>query len=369
MVRRLAICIIATFLCGYANAAPRYSISALDVLPSGVESRAFGLSDQGQIAGDSRLDHSGHIGRSRAVVWDIHGIPSELWTDPLVGGSAIGVNNSGVVVGRYGSESGIPLPGPGVPFGRGFVWDSTNGRRDIGLEPVGNTQAVAVNDSGQVVGTSEVLTNIGGSEFFAPRAFFWAETNGIQDIGTLGGNFSFANDINENGQVIGYSETQDGFERAFVWDQSLGIRELPTTSGSSVRATAINDSGVVVGGEFGFGGFLWDANNGIRNIPIGGYDINNLGQVVGGPTGDVAIWDQLNGVRRLVDLIPANSGWQLEIAFSINDAGDIVGYGQLNGQTRGFLLTIVPEPQTTILLIVLIFLVGSTVRIGRICPR
>jgi probable HAF family extracellular repeat protein len=120
-----------------------------------------------------------------------------LWIDPLIGGSALDINNHGIVVGRYGSGSGIPLPGPGVPFGRGFVWDSTNGRRDLGLEPVGNTQAVAINNLGQVVGTSEVLTTVelegNQVQLFIPRAFLWDETNGIQDIGTLGGMFSFGN--------------------------------------------------------------------------------------------------------------------------------------------------------------------------------
>jgi probable HAF family extracellular repeat protein len=335
--------------------AVQYTIQALDVLPGGGDSRAFGLNDQIQVVGDSRLDRSGHIGQSRPVVWDASGgaseftIPVELWNDPFVGGSAADINNHGVVVGRYGSGTGIPLPGPGVPFGRGFVWDSTNGRRDIGLEPVGNTQAVAINDAGQVVGTSEVLVIIGGSNFFAPRAFIWDESNGIQEIGTLGGSFSFANDVNESGQVIGYSETQDGFERAFIWDKVNEMQELPTIAGSGTRATAINDLGLVVGGEFGFGGFLWDATNGIRTIPIGGYDINNHGQVVGGPVGDVAIWDQTNGVQRLVNLIPANSGWEFEIAFSINDDGNIVGFGRLNGQTRGFLMTPIPEPPTLLL--------------------
>jgi probable HAF family extracellular repeat protein len=44
-------------------------------------------------------------------------------------------------------------------------------------------------------------------------------------------------------------------------------------------------------------------------------------------------------MQDLNKLIPAHSGWVLETAYSINDAGQIVGYGTLNKQQRAFLLT------------------------------
>lgn len=370
----LCLVVIAAILMGSgpAEAAPRYNITALDKLPGTLDSLAFGLNDVGQVVGDSRFDRSGHIGQSRPVTWDASSgpsdfiIPVELWADSQVGGSAADINNHGVVVGRYGSGAGILLPTPRVPCGRGFVWDSVNGRRDLGLEPLGNSQAVAINDAGQVVGTSEVLTTVDiegePQNLFIPRAFIWDGTIGIRDLGDLGGFGAFANDINSLGQVVGYADNAAGGERAFIWDSVNGIQELPTLSGASSRATAINDAGLVVGGEFGFGGFLWDATNGIRTIPIGGNDINNFGQVVGGPVGDVAIWDEMNGVQRLIELIPNNTGWQLETALAINDAGEIVGFGQLNGEVRGFLLTPVPEPSSVILAILTLLTAVSCYR-------
>jgi probable HAF family extracellular repeat protein len=54
----------------------------------------------------------------------------------------------------------------------------------------------------------------------------------------------------------------------------------------------------------------------------------------------------------LNDFLPPDSGWTLIGASAINDQGQIVGYGQHNGQTRAFLLTpgqvvpAVPEPGT-----------------------
>ena len=38
-------------------------------------------------------------------------------------------------------------------------------------------------------------------------------------------------------------------------------------------------------------------------------------------------------------MIAANSGWILTKALAINNAGQIVGVGQFNGQTRAFLLS------------------------------
>lgn len=49
----------------------------------------------------------------------------------------------------------------------------------------------------------------------------------------------------------------------------------------------------------------------------------------------------------LKDLLPANSGWTLDSAIDINDAGQIVGYGEYQARRRAFLLTpeaTVPEP-------------------------
>ena len=39
----------------------------------------------------------------------------------------------------------------------------------------------------------------------------------MQDLGTLGGNYSHAYGINDNGQVVGGSETKDGITHAFLY--------------------------------------------------------------------------------------------------------------------------------------------------------
>jgi probable HAF family extracellular repeat protein len=344
------------------HAAPPYNIVALDVLPGGLDSSAFGLNDQGQAVGDSRLDRSGNVGQSRPVLWNDAGQPVELWTEPFLGGSAADINNSGLIVGRYDSGSGIPLPTPGVLPGRAFVWNADAGRRDLGLQPFGNSMAVAVNDRGQVAGTSEVFETviIDGQptlELVGIRPFIWDAANGIRDLGTLGG-AAFAEDINALGQVVGRSENESGRTRAFVWDEIQGMRELPTL-GQSSQASSINDQGEVLGFDFGIGPVIWDLRTGARREAEAGLHLNNRGQILGGSS----IWDETHGRQMLSDLIRPDSGWELRIATAINEFGQIIGAGTFRGERRGFLMTPVPEP-SSLSLLVLSFL-ASVGYIGR----
>jgi probable HAF family extracellular repeat protein len=341
---RFASCIIVAAMCGLAHAAPRYHITELDVLPGGLDSHAFGLNERGQVVGDSRLDRLGHIGRSRPVVWDSSGRPTELWSETLIGGSAADINNHGMIVGRYGSGSGIPQPTPGVPGGRAFVWSEETGRRDLGIQPFGNSMAAAINDSGQVVGTAEVFKTVvvDGEETLELQIhpFLWDAENGIRDLGTLGGTEAFAEDINALGQVVGRSTNEAGFTRAFIWDEVNGMRLLPSLANGGTRAAAINDFGIVLGSENGVGGVMWDLRSGsVFDVP-GGLDLNNLGQAVGGPF----LVEESFEVRMLSELIPPDSGWEINNAWAINDAGQIVGSGMFHEERRAFSMMLVPEP-------------------------
>jgi probable HAF family extracellular repeat protein len=78
------------------------------------------------------------------------------------------------------------------------------------------------------------------------------------------------------------------------------------------------------------------------------WGINDSGQVVGfstiTSTGETHAFLYLDGeMHDLNDLIPADSGWELDDAYAINNSGQIVGSGRLNGEARAFLAT----PATT----------------------
>ena len=83
----------------------------------------------------------------------------------------------------------------------------------------------------------------------------------MHDLGTLGGTFSEGVAINDSGQVTGSSVTADGEFHAFLWDGTR-MQDLGTLGGTHSDGTAINASGQVTGtpstADGALHAFLWD---------------------------------------------------------------------------------------------------------------
>ena len=59
------------------------------------------------------------------------------------------------------------------------------------------------------------------------HAFIWSQKDGIQDLGTLGGNFSAATGMSADGSiVVGYSEDVDNIMQAFIWEKGKGMTSI-----------------------------------------------------------------------------------------------------------------------------------------------
>ncbi len=206
----------------------RGQVIPLPLLPGGSYSQAFAINDWGLIAGAADDGVSTH-----ATVW-LSGRPIALEGLALPtgdsGGWATDVNNLGQVVG-YAYVDG--------PHTRAVLW---NGGRaiDLGTLPGDNhSQALAINDRGQIVGVS---ANIEAS---TERAFLW-ERGVMRDLGLPPGEtFARAEDINIFGVAAGVSGTTRPQAALFARGQIAHLPALPNQVSSI--ANDMNNLGDVVG--------------------------------------------------------------------------------------------------------------------------
>jgi probable HAF family extracellular repeat protein len=206
---------------------------------------------------------------------------------------------------------------------------------------------------------------------FYPHAFLYDANVAdpkMQDLGTLGGNFSAAyGGINDANKVVGRASTGgDTANHAFLYDANAAdpkMQDLGTLGGSNSLAWGINEANKVVGDSYTSGdsathAFLYDANTADPKMQdlgtLGGsvssaQDINEANKVVGtsSTSGDWPYHAFLSSdgvMRDLNSLISANSGWELFEAKAINDNDYIVGTGVKDGQQHAVLLTPDPTP-------------------------
>lgn len=226
---------------------------------------------------------------------------------------------------------------------------------DIQALPGGSSSAYAINALGQIVGFSY---SAGGEE----HGFLWTPNapNGTSgsaiDVGTLGGDYSEAHGVNVHGEVAGYAYLPNGAFHAFRYSGGV-MTDLGTLGGSFSKAEAINDAGLVVGTAYLADGsthaVLWQGTTprDLGHLSGGTYAtalaIDSSGARIVGeatvPGGQFLVYHAFlysNGsMHDLNDALPPSSGWVLEAAASVNDFGEIVGSGTLNGAPAGFLLT------------------------------
>jgi probable HAF family extracellular repeat protein len=296
---------------------------------------ANGINDIGQVVGSSRkylspVDHADH-----AFLWE-DGDMIDLTPDEISSYASIAnsINNKGQVVGVYPSTSG-PIPDGHTRGYHAFFWDETTGIEDLGTLGGVASYGLDINNHGQVVGT--IL-----SAQTTSHAFRWDNISGMQVLEGLG-NASTAEAINNVGQVVGWYTDAGNLYFPYIWDETTGMRPIAAVQG---RGFDINDSGQVVGmtTDNPIRAFTWNMIDGMQYLETPdltqsiAFAINEVGQIVGSFGNEAVIWE--HGLMLVLDeLIPPNSGWKLESAHDINEVGQIVGSGQKDGKLHGFLLT------------------------------
>lgn len=339
--------------------AQMYTVTDLGTF-GGAISSAAGINDAGQVVGwaETPMHHDLRAFRTSANS-SINPIADELGslggyrTDPAA------INNSGQVVGMSFRDTG------GAHAYRTAANSPINPTTDdLGPNPLDSSFSFAkgINASGQVVGGFSTLEN-------ANIRAFRTTANGLidparDDLGTLGGGYTYASAINDSGVAVGGSTISDGYNspgHAFRTGPNRAIDpatdDLGTLGGNFSSASGINalgqvagDSTLIAGDDVPSHAFRTAANRPINPLTddlgtLGGTwssarAIDSYGQVIGMSTtlGDAFPEHSFlfsNGTMYDVNtLTSAASGCQIVEVVGINNAGQIAGNGICAGTTR-----------------------------------
>ncbi|UCF37607.1 MAG: hypothetical protein JSU96_01695 [Acidobacteriota bacterium] len=208
---------------------------------------------------------------------------------------------------------------------------------DLGLSSSGTrSEAVDVNDAGEIVGYATYASG---------RSVFYRDGDGqIEHDIRLYGEASPLG-INNLGDVIGWSRTEDFAYHTFRWNDGV-IIDLGTFGGRYSQPRGFNDVGQIVGDAYACTndcpfaaiwepGALGPSHLG-GNIYSFAHDINNLGDAVGMDwvyisvngygrrTHTPVLWKRTDNGYERIFLTPGLPGQ----AVGINDLGQIIGYYQ-----------------------------------------
>jgi probable HAF family extracellular repeat protein len=294
-----------------------------------------GLNDKGAVVGTSlptNAPASQAFEYSHGQIHDLGSLGN--------GAAAFGINDQGTVVG-FAYDTALSSD---------VVFIDRHGKMSE-LAPVASLSDLgnpSINDSNEVTGFS-------GSNGDAILI-----KNGKQvDLGSLSGNGSTANDINNHGEIVGSSQlsasTTTNTSRAFIYLHGK-MTELGTLGGSWSQAESVNNKGEVVGesetnGDAAQDPFLYEHGKMIDLGSLGGnlgfgHAVNDSGVVVGTSwtaSGAEHAFIYKNGVMTdLNSLIPANSGYTLVRGVAINDKGQIVCQAAMSGSNSTWTVLLNP---------------------------
>ncbi len=333
---------------------PRYTVVDLGVLPAHSSSHAFSVNDNGVVVGECTHDFV----MQTPCVWTYDG---RVWNV-----QAAGCCDEGVAVSVASSRCTV------MECGDGAMLQAEN--TCVNVDGLGGpfSAPYAVNAFGTVVGYSLTAQYQG-------HAFLWKSggaTGGAKTIDLFpDADFSIATDINNAGIVVGLFQNILGNSVAFVRADDGVVVALPTLGGAHASASAINVGGNVVGSARTSGGnthaCVWRrATEGgawavhdlaappsapvFYNTTSEAYDINDRDEIIGavavGASMHPFIWTSSTGMFELQNLIipdPKNPSLSLASVrlirvTSINNHGEIVGWGVVGGDQTEHAVLLIP---------------------------
>jgi uncharacterized protein (TIGR03437 family) len=364
----------------HAQNPPKFSIQDLGSLPDLPNCTGVALSQSGLVAGYCRGGTGGGIldgASTRGFLW-ANGKMTDLGAAPKPVVVPTAVNDSGTIIGSFfqGARNNVIFVGPFLYQNGAFQPNAPLATFPVEPQvfvPFGLTNSGLA--CGTLTRTDTSLTELKGSEAF----LFSLSAGGAPSplALPLGTSSNAVFGISPNGRWAAGGALASGSEiSAYLWHDGQP-RELPRLTGlPSHFAVSVNDAGVAVGEAFNMDMDVNFDPNAIAHgvifkgaatidIPVFSGDrftlptsINNSGQVVGfGASSSPSNFFQLaavvqpaasgyravfytNGVLYDLNRVLVNpEGWRLTFATMINDAGQIVGTGTFHGYQRAFLLT------------------------------
>ncbi|HJP38520.1 MAG TPA: hypothetical protein QF499_05225 [Gammaproteobacteria bacterium] len=281
----LAALSICAFLSGAASAGT-YSIQVLETLTTGAESANWAYG----------LNENGTVvgqsynsvsGTKEAVMWGSNGTVQSLGFTGL----ARAVNNNGIIVGETGGAQ------KETPDGYAFSWQS-GVTTNLGTLGGAYSGAYDINDSGVITGAANIDSLGFTPAVYRTHAFKYVSGT-MTDLGTVWSptGYSRGHGINDAGEIAGrasISDFEDSNKHQATWDASGTISFHNTFAGTYSTAQQINNNGIAVGLA---------------------YDSTSVFQF-----DRATVWD--GSVYHFMDDLGSGFGR----AWSINDAGVIVGH-------------------------------------------
>lgn len=347
----------------------RRAVTDLGALPGnngGNSSYAYAINNAGLVVGISEngaVDPATGYPEVHAVAWQ-HGTTVDLGTFGGAQSAANMVNNRGQVVGN--ALNTVPDPYsfgstfPATTQSRAVLWDRGM-MRDLGTLGGPDASAYIISQSGKIAGTSytnDIPNPTTGIPTIHP--FLW-DNGKMIDLGSFGGTLANVWDLNNQGQVVGYSFLAgDQSWRGFLWDHGMLIN-TGSLGGHGSYLGWINEAGVAVGGSFLADeqtvhatlrrqGKLSDIGTVGRDTCAQAYGINSSQQVVGISNATCAVfgsgpgflWENGGPMVDLNALVENPSDLFVSWGLYISDSGEIIGEARLpNGDVH--LVGLVPD--------------------------
>jgi probable HAF family extracellular repeat protein len=227
-----------------------------------------------------------------------------------------------------------------------FIWNSSSGMTDLGTLGGNTSYALGINNSGEVVGYSYLADNV------TTHAFTWTSSGGMVDLGSLpGGSWTHAEAINSAGDLAGEGLDANGKQVPLYWSPSGGFVSLGENVGDSRNyGFGINDSNEMTGQKYQaevVRAYTWSPTqpsvHDIGTLPWGihsvGNAINNLQHVTGTASTavvgrfDAFFWTRKTGMLHIGSI----AGGTYTAGEGINDTDEVTGFGvNTTGKSIGF---------------------------------